>query len=37
MKLLKRGKDISVSLENITSFGIWLLVKEKRLFVEVSG
>jgi len=34
MKLLKRGKDISVSVENITSFGIWLLAKEKEYFLS---
>ena len=34
MKLLRRGKDISVSVENITSFGIWLLVKEKEYFLS---
>jgi hypothetical protein len=34
MKLLRHGKDISVSVENITSFGIWLLVKEKEYFLS---
>jgi len=34
MKLLKRGKDISVSVENITPFGIWLFVKEKEYFLS---
>ncbi len=34
MKLLKRGRDISVSVENITPFGIWLLVKEKEYFLR---
>src|SRR4030042_5144447 len=29
MRSLKHGKDISVSVENITPFGIWLYVKEK--------
>ena len=34
MKLLRHSKDISVSVENITSFGIWLLVKEKEYFLS---
>ena len=34
MKLLRHGKDISVSVENITPFGIWLLVKEKEYFLS---
>lgn len=34
MKLLKRGKDILVSVENITPFGIWLFVKEKEYFLS---
>jgi hypothetical protein len=34
MKLLKHGKDISVSLENITPFGIWLFVKEREYFLS---
>ena len=34
MKLLKRGKDISVSVENITPFGIWLFAKEKEYFLS---
>jgi hypothetical protein len=34
MKLLKRGKGISVSVENITPFGIWLYVKEKEYFLN---
>ncbi|OIP64823.1 MAG: integron cassette protein [Nitrospirae bacterium CG_4_9_14_3_um_filter_53_35] len=29
MKSLKHGKGISISVENITPFGIWLFVKEK--------
>jgi hypothetical protein len=32
MKSLKPGKSISVSVENITPFGIWLYVKEKEFF-----
>ena len=34
MKLSKRGEDISVSVENITPFGIWLFVKEKEYFLS---
>ncbi|OHE60355.1 MAG: hypothetical protein A2Z47_12685 [Thermodesulfovibrio sp. RBG_19FT_COMBO_42_12] len=34
MKSLKHGKDISVSVENITPFGIWLYVKEKEHFLS---
>ena len=34
MKSLKHGKDISVSVENITPFGIWLFVKEKEYFLS---
>jgi hypothetical protein len=34
MKLSRHGKDISVRVENITSFGIWLLVKEKEYFLS---
>ncbi|BBO17932.1 integron cassette protein [Candidatus Brocadia pituitae] len=34
MRLLKRGKDISVSIENITPFGIWLFVKGKEYFLS---
>ena len=34
MKSLRNGKDISVSVENITPFGIWLLVKGKEYFLE---
>jgi hypothetical protein len=33
MKSLKHGKSISVSVENITPFGIWLFVKEKEYFL----
>ncbi len=33
MTLLKNGRDISVSVENITSFGIWLLIKGKEYFL----
>ncbi|MBI2251997.1 MAG: DUF2442 domain-containing protein [Armatimonadetes bacterium] len=34
MKSLKHGKDILVSVENITPFGIWLFVKEKEYFLS---
>ncbi len=34
MKSLKHGKYISVSVENITPFGIWLYVKEKEYFLS---
>ena len=36
MKSLKRGKGISVSVENITPFGIWLFVKEREYFLSYS-
>ena len=34
MKLSKHGKDILASVENITPFGVWLLVKEKEYFLS---
>ncbi|MCJ7784304.1 MAG: DUF2442 domain-containing protein [Desulfobacterales bacterium] len=34
MRSLKRGKGISVSVENITPFGIWLYLKEKEYFLN---
>jgi hypothetical protein len=34
MKSLKRGKSISVNVENITPFGIWLFVKEHEYFLS---
>jgi len=34
MKLSKHGKNISVSVENITPFGIWLYVKDKEYFLS---
>lgn len=34
MKSLKHGKGISVSVENITPFGIWIFVKEKEYFLS---
>lgn len=33
MKSLKHGKNILVSVENITPFGIWLYVREKEYFL----
>ena len=36
MKLLKNGKDISVSVENITPNGIWLFVKGKEYFLNYN-
>src|SRR3990170_5835971 len=34
MESLKHGKNILVSVENITPFGIWLFVKEKEYFLS---
>ncbi|MGZ3513914.1 MAG: DUF2442 domain-containing protein [Thermodesulfobacteriota bacterium] len=34
MKSLRHGKNTSVSVENITPFGIWLFVKEKEYFLS---
>ena len=34
MKSSKHGKNILVSVENITPFGIWLFVKEKEYFLN---
>ena len=34
MKSLKRGESISVSVENITPFGIWLFVREREYFLS---
>jgi hypothetical protein len=34
MKSLKHGKSISVNVENITPFGIWLFVKEHEYFLS---
>ncbi|MEK6742674.1 MAG: DUF2442 domain-containing protein [Nitrospirota bacterium] len=33
MRSKKPGKNISASVENITPFGIWLLVKNKEYFL----
>jgi hypothetical protein len=37
MKLLEHGKSTLLSVENITPFGIWLLVKEKEYFLEYEN
>jgi len=37
MKSLKHGKDILVSVENITPSGIWLYVKEKEYFLSYEA
>ena len=37
MKLSKRGKNISVSVENITPFGIWLFVTGKEYFLNYAS
>lgn len=37
MKSLKRGKNISVNVENITPFGIWLFVKEREYFLSYEN
>ena len=37
MKLPKNGKDISVSVENITPFGIWMLVKDKEYYLSCQN
>ncbi len=34
MRLLRHGKNISVSVENITPFGIWLFVKGQEYFLS---
>ncbi|MHB1336973.1 MAG: DUF2442 domain-containing protein [Candidatus Humimicrobiaceae bacterium] len=34
MKPLKNGKDILISVENITPFGIWIFVKGKEYFLS---
>jgi len=36
MKSVKNGKGTSVSVENITPFGIWLLVKSREYFLNYS-
>ncbi|MCK4423310.1 MAG: DUF2442 domain-containing protein [Candidatus Omnitrophica bacterium] len=34
MKLLKNGKNISASVENITPFGMWMFAKGKEYFLS---
>ncbi len=34
MKSLRHGRNISVSVENITPFGIWIFVKGKEYFLS---
>jgi hypothetical protein len=34
MKSLKHGKNILVSVENITPFGIWLFIKDTEYFLS---
>ena len=36
MKSLRHGKNILVSVENITPFGIWIFVKEKEYFLSYN-
>ena len=36
MNLLKNGKNISASVENITPFGFWLFVKGKEYFLAFN-
>jgi hypothetical protein len=37
MKSPKHGKNISVSVENITPFGVWLFVKEQEYFLSYEN
>ena len=37
MKSSKRGKSISASVEEITPFGIWMLVKGKEYFLNYEN
>ncbi len=37
MKSPKHGTNISVSVENITPFGIWLFVKEQEYFLSYEN
>jgi len=34
MRSANPGKNISISVENITPFGIWLLIREKEYFLS---
>lgn len=33
-EIIKAGKDISISVENITPFGVWVFVNEKEYFLS---
>jgi len=37
MKSPKHGTNISVSVENITPFGVWLFVKEQEYFLSYEN
>lgn len=37
MKLLKNGKNTSVTVENISHFGIWLNIKGKEYFLDYTN
>ena len=37
MRLLKRGKDILVTVENITPFGIWLFARGSEYFLSYEA
>jgi hypothetical protein len=37
VKSLRNGKNISVSVENISTFGIWIFVKGKEYFLNFSA
>jgi len=37
MRSSKRGKSTSASVENITPFGIWMLIKGKEYFLSYEG
>lgn len=37
MRLLKNGKNISVSVENITPQGVWIYVKGKEYFLDYGN
>jgi len=36
MKLAKNGKSISISVENISPFGIWMFVKGREYFLSYT-
>ena len=37
MKSLKNGKNILVGVENITGFGVWLLVNNKEYYLDYQN